>query len=97
MVVAGEGGPADIFLFYLLQIAGAVIYWWSQLRKDREMDTNQIILNIGFDAGENWKEALADALLAIQAHVRESVKLRVADTLDGNNFTAQYTLFGELK
>ena len=61
------------------------------------MDTNQIILNIGFDAGENWKEALADALLAIQAHVRESDKLRVADTLDGNNFTAQYTLFGELK
>ena len=97
MVVAGVGGPADIFLFYLLQIAGAVIYLWSQLRKDREMDTNQIILNIGFDAGENWKEALADALLAIQAHVRESEKLRVADTLDGNNFTAQYTLFGELK
>ena len=97
MVVAGEGGPADIFLFYLLQIAGAVLYCCSQLRKDREMDTNQIILNIGFDAGENWKEALADALLAIQAHVRESEKLRVADTLDGNNFTAQYTLFGELK
>ena len=91
------GGPADFFLFYLLQIAGAVIYWWSQLRKDREMDTNQIILNIGFDAGENWKEDLADALLAIQAHVRESEKLRVADTLDGNNFTASYTLFGELK
>ena len=90
-------GPLIFFLFYLLQIAGAVIYWWSQLRKDREMDTNQIILNIGFDAGENWKEALADALLAIQAHVRESEKLRVADTLDGNNFTAQYTLFGELK
>ena len=97
MVVAGEGGPADFFLFYLLQIAGAVLYCCSQLRKDREMDTNQIILNIGFDAGENWKEALADALLAIQAHVRESEKLRVADTLDGNNFTAQYTLFGELK
>ena len=61
------------------------------------MDTNQIILNIGFDAGENWQERLADALLAIQAHVRESEKLRMADTLDGNDFTANYTLFGELK
>jgi hypothetical protein len=61
------------------------------------MDTNQMILNIGFDAGDNWQERLADALLAIQAHVRESEKLRVADTLDGNNFTANYTLFGELK
>ena len=40
---------------------------------------------------------LADALLGIQATVRESEKLRVADTLDGNNFTASYTLFGELK
>ena len=61
------------------------------------MNTNQIILNIGFDAGENWQERLADALLAIQAHVRESEKLRMADTLDGNDFTANYTLFGELK
>jgi hypothetical protein len=60
-------------------------------------ETNQIILNIGFDAGEGWKERLADALLAIQAHVRESETLRIADTLDGNNFTATYTLFGELK
>jgi len=59
-------------------------------------ETNQMILNIGFDAGEGWQERLADALLAIQAHVRESDKLRVADTLDGNNFTATYTLFGEL-
>jgi hypothetical protein len=25
-VVAGVGGPADLFLFYLLQSAGAVIY-----------------------------------------------------------------------
>jgi hypothetical protein len=40
---------------------------------------------------------LADALLAIQAHVRESEKLRIADTLDGNDFTAHYTLFGEIK
>jgi hypothetical protein len=40
---------------------------------------------------------LADALLGIQATVRESEKLRMADTLDGNNFTASYTLFGELK
>ena len=63
----------------------------------REMNTNQMILNIGFDAGDNWQERLADALLAIQAHVRESEKLRIADTLDGNDFTAQYTLFGELK
>jgi len=61
------------------------------------MDTNQMILNIGFDAGDNWQERLADALLAIQAHVRESEKLRIADTLDGNDFTANYTLFGELK
>lgn len=61
------------------------------------MNTNQIILNIGFDAGENWQERLADALLAIQAHVRESEKLPMVDTLDGNDFTAQYTLFGELK
>ena len=61
------------------------------------MNTNQMILNIGFDAGDGWQERLADALLAIQAHVRESEKLRVADTLDGNNFTANYTLFGELK
>ena len=60
-------------------------------------ETNQIILNIGFDAGANWQERLADALLAIQAHVRESENLRVADTLDGNDFTATYTLFGELK
>jgi hypothetical protein len=60
-------------------------------------ETNQMILNIGFDAGDNWQERLADALLAIQAHVRESEILRVADTLDGNDFTASYTLFGELK
>jgi hypothetical protein len=26
MVVAGGGGPADLFLFYLLQSAGAVVY-----------------------------------------------------------------------
>jgi hypothetical protein len=25
MVVAGVGGPADLFLFYLLQVAGAVL------------------------------------------------------------------------
>ena len=37
MVVAGVGGPADFFSLFLLQDAGAVIYWWSQLRKDREM------------------------------------------------------------
>jgi hypothetical protein len=60
-------------------------------------ETNQMILNIGYDAGDNWQERLADALLAIQAHVRESEKLRMADTLDGNDFTATYTLFGELK
>jgi len=28
LVVAGVGGPAVIFLFLLLQFAGAVIYWW---------------------------------------------------------------------
>jgi hypothetical protein len=26
LVVAGVGGPADLFLFYLLQSAGAVVY-----------------------------------------------------------------------
>jgi hypothetical protein len=57
----------------------------------------QMILNINFDGGDNWQESLADALLAIQATVRESEKLRIADNLDGNNFTASYTLFGELK
>ena len=61
------------------------------------MDKNQMILNISFDAGDGWQERLADALLAIQAHVRENEKLRIADTLDGNDFTANYTLFGELK
>ncbi len=60
-------------------------------------ETNQMILNIGFDAGDGWQERLADALLGIQAHIRESETLRVADTLDGTNFTATYTLFGELK
>jgi hypothetical protein len=58
---------------------------------------NQMILNIGFDAGDNWQERLADALLAIQAIVRESETLPTSDTLDGNDFTANYTLFGELK
>lgn len=57
----------------------------------------QMILNINFDGGDNWQEILADALLSIQATVRESEKLRVADNLDGNNFNASYTLFGELK
>ena len=42
MVVAGVGGPADIFLFYLLQVAGAVIYLRPQLRKDREMTPEQL-------------------------------------------------------
>ena len=91
------GGPADLFLFLFVASCWRSAIIQSQLRKDREMDTNQMILNIGFDAGDNWQERLADALLAIQAHVRESEKLRVADTLDGNNFTANYTLFGELK
>ena len=36
------GGPADIFLFYLLQVAGAVIYLRPQLRKDREMTPEQL-------------------------------------------------------
>ena len=63
----------------------------------REMNTIQMTLNINIAGGDNWQERLADALLAIQAHVRESEKLRVADTLDGNDFTAHYTLFGEIK
>ena len=37
MVVAGVGGPADLFLFYLLQSAGAVVYCDLHNRKDREM------------------------------------------------------------
>lgn len=57
----------------------------------------QMTLNINFDGGDNWQESLADALLAIQATVRESDTLRMADTLDGSDFTASYTLFGELK
>ena len=61
------------------------------------MDTIQIALNINIAGGDNWQERLADALLAIQSHVRESEKLRIADTLDGNDFTAHYTLFGEIK
>ena len=63
----------------------------------REMNTIQMTLNINIAGGDNWQERLADALLAIQAHVRESEKLRIADTLDGNDFTAHYTLFGEIK
>jgi hypothetical protein len=97
MVVAGVGGPADLFLFYLLQSAGAVVYCDLHNRKDREMDTIQMALNINIAGGDNWQERLADALLAIQSHVRESEKLRIADTLDGNDFTAHYTLFGEIK
>lgn len=57
----------------------------------------QMNLNINFDGGDHWRESLADALLAIQAIVRESETLRMADTLDGNDFTASYTLFGGLK
>jgi hypothetical protein len=97
LVVAGVGGPADLFLFYLLQSAGAVVYLRPHNRKDREMNTIQMALNINIAGGDNWQERLADALLAIQAHVRESEKLRIADTLDGNDFTAHYTLFGEIK
>ena len=33
MVVAGVGGPADLFLFYLLQIAGAVVYCGLNLER----------------------------------------------------------------
>ena len=61
------------------------------------MNTIQMTLNINIAGGDNWQERLADALLAIQAHVRESEKLRIADPLDGNDFTAHYTLFGEIK
>jgi hypothetical protein len=57
----------------------------------------QMNLHIDFDGSDNWRESLADALLAIQATMRESEKLRMADTLDGSDFTASYTLFGELK
>ena len=31
------GGPADLFCFYLLQSAGAVVYLRPHNRKDREM------------------------------------------------------------
>ena len=33
LVVAGVGGPAVIFLFYLLQSAGAVLYWCPNLER----------------------------------------------------------------
>jgi hypothetical protein len=61
------------------------------------MNTIKMTLSIEIAGGENWQERLADALLAIQSTVRESDPLRVADTLDGNDFAAFYTLFGELK
>jgi hypothetical protein len=61
------------------------------------MNTIKMTLSIDIAGGENWQERLADALLAIQSTVRESDPLRVADTLDGNDFAAFYTLFGELK
>jgi hypothetical protein len=41
-VVAGEGGPADLFCFYLLQSAGAVLYLRPHNRKDREMTPEEL-------------------------------------------------------
>ena len=61
------------------------------------MNTIQMTLDIEIAGGVNWQERLADALLATQAIVRDSETLPTSDTLDGNTFTASYTLFGELK
>jgi len=61
------------------------------------MNTIKMTLSLEIAGGENWQERLADALLAIQSTVRETEKLRVSDALDGNDFAAYYTLFGELK
>jgi len=46
-VVAGVGGPADLFLFYLLQSAGAVLYCDLHNRKDREMTDQEKIDLLG--------------------------------------------------
>jgi hypothetical protein len=61
------------------------------------MNTIQMTLDIEIAGGDNWQERLADALLATQAIVRDNETLPTSDTLDGNTFTASYTLFGELK
>ena len=41
------GGPADLFLFYLLQSAGAVVYCDLHNRKDREMTDQEKIDLLG--------------------------------------------------
>lgn len=57
----------------------------------------QLVLNLEIAGGTGWQERLADALLAVQATVRESERLPTSDNLDGNDFVASYTLFGERK
>jgi hypothetical protein len=47
----------------LLQIAGAVIYWWSQLRKDREMTDQEKIDLLG--------EALNNLMQSADSYIDE--------------------------
>ena len=67
------------------------------------MNTIQMTLNINIAGGDNWQERLADALLAVQYSVRIEPDLSpsggfpTGDNLEGNDYTAHYTLFGELK
>jgi hypothetical protein len=61
------------------------------------MDTIQMTLTLHIAGGDNWQDRLADALLAVQSTVRTEPNLSPSDNLDGNDFTAHYTLFGELK
>jgi hypothetical protein len=65
------------------------------------MNTIQMTLNINIAGGDNWQERLADALLGVQSIVRMEPDLSpsgnfpTGDHIDGNDFTAHYTLFGE--
>ncbi len=67
------------------------------------MNTIQMTLDIEIAGGANWQDRLADALLSVQSIVRmepdasSSGGFPTGDTLDGNDFTASYTLIGESK
>jgi hypothetical protein len=61
LVVAGVGGPADLFLFYLLQSAGAVLYCDLHNRKDREMTDQEKIALLG--------EALNNLMQSADAYI----------------------------
>jgi len=90
MVVAGVGGPADLFLFYLLQVAGAVVYLRPHNRKDREMiddaDIPRLAVHVsrccewdGEDICAVFLEALTDANFhtlrgQLEEHIKEYFK-----------------------